>query len=176
MYCNSFACCFSSMLSRFFFYTLLTHKGVAFPRHPVPAAQIHSWWNRHARMTPAGPQYCCSYGFLIWTSHGFGFGVGLMLWWGSGLGLRLRVKYPTAPRTMGQWRACQGDPGRASILLLLHPSDLNQPWCWDWGWARVSVRVKRIKDPTGPRTLVLEWACQGDSPKVTLCVRFYYLE
>lgn len=52
--------------------------------------QEHWCWKRHAKVIPAGLQHCCSYRFLIWTTHGIGFGVGLGLGWELGLLLGLR--------------------------------------------------------------------------------------
>lgn len=61
---------------------------------------------------------------------------------GLGLLLGLKVKYTTPPKTSELEKAFQNYASRASTLLLLRISDLDQPWYWVRGWAGFRVKVE----------------------------------
>lgn len=79
MYCNSFACCFSSVLAGFFIHFLHTKEWHFFQGTQCLQHKFTPGGAGIGRMIPAGPQYCCSCVFLIWTSHGVGVGPGSVL-------------------------------------------------------------------------------------------------
>lgn len=96
-------------------------------------------------------------------------------WWGSQqqrqVALRVWVRVQraarayTAPGKLGLEKACQGNPARTPILLLLRLSNLDFPW-WSetqpqrQGAIKPRVGVKRGNKPRAPGTLGLETVCR----------------
>lgn len=98
------------------------------------------------------------YTFGIWASHGDGdYSSSDKLPLGFRLGFR-ELQESTAPGKLGLEKACQGDPDRTPILLLLHLSNLDLPW-WSetqpqWQDAiKPTAGVKRGREPRAPETL-----------------------
>lgn len=55
--------------------------------------------------------------------------------------VRIRVKYTIPSRTLGLEKVSQNNLSRASTLLLLQISDLEQPRYWVWARFKVKVEI-----------------------------------